>query len=217
MSDPKGKLERKAKKLIKSEYVIWLTTVDANHIPQPRPVWFIWDKDAFLIFSQPKAHKVQHIQNNGSVSLHFNTDKTGDQDVIVYIGTAVLDDKTPPAKKSPCLFEKVSQGNQGNRHDTRDIQQGIFGCDPRQADFPARLVIHQMTESILVGDRVKIYLDSKFGEKEGWYGGTVFRIDPYSAHRSFFWVELDAEAQALLGMKQISVLNPKNIQKVTAT
>ena len=71
-----------------------------------------------------------------------------------------------------------------------------------------------MAESIQIGDRVKVYLDSKFGNNEGWYEGTVIRIDPYSEHRSFHWVELDENAQAILGIKQISVLNPKNIQVV---
>ena len=71
-----------------------------------------------------------------------------------------------------------------------------------------------MTETILVGDRVKIYLDSKFGDKEGWYEGTVFKTEPYSEHRSFYWVELDVDVQAMLGTKQISVFNLKNIQKL---
>lgn len=113
MSDPKAKLERKAKSLIRKEYVVWLTTVDANRIPQPRPVWFIWDGDSFLIFSQPKARKVQHIRNNSSVSLHFNTDETGDQDVIVYIGTATLDAKTPPPNKVPAYLRKYRKGIKG--------------------------------------------------------------------------------------------------------
>jgi hypothetical protein len=71
-----------------------------------------------------------------------------------------------------------------------------------------------MADTIQAGDRVKIYLDSKFGMNEGWYEGAVFKIDPYSDHRGFYWVELNAEAQALLGMRQISVFNPKNIQKL---
>lgn len=71
-----------------------------------------------------------------------------------------------------------------------------------------------MTETIQVGDRVKVYLDSKFGEKEGWHEGMVFKIVPYSEHRSFYWVELDEEVQAMLGIRQISVFNPKNIQKL---
>jgi hypothetical protein len=68
-------------------------------------------------------------------------------------------------------------------------------------------------EAIRIGDRVRIYLDSKFGEREGWYEGMVFKVDPYSEHRSFFWVELDETAREMLGIRQISVLNPKNIQR----
>ena len=73
-----------------------------------------------------------------------------------------------------------------------------------------------MTESIEVGDRVRVFLDSKFWKSEGWFDGTVLRIDPYSEHRSFYWVELDEDVMANLGSgtKLISVLNPKNIQKI---
>jgi hypothetical protein len=71
-----------------------------------------------------------------------------------------------------------------------------------------------MPETIQLGDRVKVYLDSKFGDKEGWYEGVVFKIDPYSEHRSFYWLELDEGAQTLLKVKHISVFNPKNIQKL---
>jgi hypothetical protein len=71
-----------------------------------------------------------------------------------------------------------------------------------------------MTEAIQIGDQVKIYLDTKFGDNEGWYDGVVFKIDPYSEHRSFYWVELNADAQMILGIRQISVFNIKNIQKL---
>lgn len=71
-----------------------------------------------------------------------------------------------------------------------------------------------MDDVIHIGDRVKIYLDAKFGEKEGWYEGTVFKVDPYSEHRSFYWVQLNTEAQAVVGMRQISVFNVKNIKKI---
>jgi hypothetical protein len=73
-----------------------------------------------------------------------------------------------------------------------------------------------MTESIHVGDRVKVFLDSEFWKSEGWFEGTVLRIDPYSEHRSFYWVELDENVIANLGSqtKLVSVLNPKNIQEI---
>jgi hypothetical protein len=63
-----------------------------------------------------------------------------------------------------------------------------------------------------IGDRVQIFLDSKSSGSEGWFDGTVVRIDPYSEHRDFYWVELDENSQATLGIKQISVFNPKNIR-----
>jgi PPOX class probable F420-dependent enzyme len=110
MSDTKEKLERKAKRLIKKEYVIWLTTVDSKLTPQPRPVWFIWDNNSFLIFSKPGAHKVQHIKQNASVSVNFNTDETGDKDIIVYIGKAVIDPSVPPSHKVPAYFKKYHKG-----------------------------------------------------------------------------------------------------------
>jgi hypothetical protein len=72
-----------------------------------------------------------------------------------------------------------------------------------------------MDESIHVGDRVQIFLDSKTWGSEGWFEGTVIRIDPYSEHRSFHWVELDQESADALGkgVTLISVLNPRNIRK----
>ena len=59
-------------------------------------------------------------------------------------------------------------------------------------------------------------LFSKFWKNEGWFAGTVIRIEPYSQHRSFYWVELDDDVEALpgKGTKLISVLNPKNIKKI---
>jgi len=72
-----------------------------------------------------------------------------------------------------------------------------------------------MPEAIKVGDRVKIFLDSTFWKSEGWFEGTVVRIDPYSEHRSFYWVELDTEVRAASGgeTRLVSVLNPDRIAK----
>jgi hypothetical protein len=73
-----------------------------------------------------------------------------------------------------------------------------------------------MTDEIRIGDRVQVYLNAQTWGCEGWFDGTVVRIDPYSAHRSFYWVELDAE-QTLpeTATRPISVLNPKNIREIS--
>jgi len=72
-----------------------------------------------------------------------------------------------------------------------------------------------MAKEIKIGDRVQIFLNSEVWGSEGWFEGIVVRIDPYSNHRSFYWVELEDEIQPTLGRraKLISVLNPKNIRK----
>ena len=72
-----------------------------------------------------------------------------------------------------------------------------------------------MSTDIHVGDHVKIFLESDFWESEGWFAGTVVRIDPYTEHRSFYWVELDTEVQAVHGGRTnlVSVLNPSRILK----
>ena len=72
-----------------------------------------------------------------------------------------------------------------------------------------------MADQIKIGDRVQIFLDAKVWGSDGWFDGTVVRIDPYTKHRSFYWVELDDNSTVLLGKatRLISVLNPRNIRK----
>lgn len=106
MIDLTSNFGRAVQQHLKDQYVIWLTTVDAHLTPQPRPVWFVYQDDSFLIFSQAKAHKVTHIKTNPKVALHFNTDETGDKHVIVFTGEAFLDADCPPAHEVPAYFEK---------------------------------------------------------------------------------------------------------------
>jgi hypothetical protein len=74
-------------------------------------------------------------------------------------------------------------------------------------------------DEIRIGDRVQVFLSAKNWGKDDWFNGKVVRIEPYSAHRSFYWVELDEDAEARPGRegKLISVLNPKNIRKTRAS
>ena len=74
-----------------------------------------------------------------------------------------------------------------------------------------------LTAGVLqIGDRVKVFLDSNFWMSAGWFEGTILRIDPYSAHRSFYWVELDTTVRSVQGglTNLVSVLNLKNIKRL---
>ncbi|HLF74425.1 MAG TPA: TIGR03667 family PPOX class F420-dependent oxidoreductase [Anaerolineales bacterium] len=110
MIDLTSEFGRVVKRHLREEYIIWLTTVDSKLTPQPRPVWFIWEDDSFLIFSQAHAYKVKHIRKNPKVALHFNTDERADEHVIIFTGEASIDTNSPPAHKVPAYFRKYKDG-----------------------------------------------------------------------------------------------------------
>jgi PPOX class probable F420-dependent enzyme len=82
-----SRLGRKALRRLKREQVVWLTSVDDKGRPQPRPVWFHWNGEDVLIFSQPKGAKVRQIAARPEVALHFNSDAAAN-DVVVFLGEA---------------------------------------------------------------------------------------------------------------------------------
>jgi PPOX class probable F420-dependent enzyme len=113
MIDLNSDFGKVVQKHLEEGYAIWLITVDSHGTPQPRPVWFIWEEDSFLIFSQAKAHKLVHIRQNSKVALNLNTDETGDKHVIVFTGEALIDTNTPPAHQVYAYMEKYKDGIAG--------------------------------------------------------------------------------------------------------
>lgn len=93
---------------LQTEEVIWLTTVRADGSPVPTPVWFYWNGESFLIYTQPGSHKLRHIARNPAVALNFNTDAGGGS-VAVFSGAAVIDDQPPPAEVE-AYFAKYAEG-----------------------------------------------------------------------------------------------------------
>ena len=110
MIDFTSQFGQTVKRHLTEDYFIWLTTVDSHLMPQPRPVWFIWEDDSFLIFSEPKTHKVRHVSKHGGVALHFTADGKAEQDIIVFTGTAKIDASLPPAHQVPAYLEKYKTG-----------------------------------------------------------------------------------------------------------
>src|SRR6266581_1156609 len=43
LPDPSTPFGERVARRLRDERLIWLTTVDAKGIPQPTPVWFLWD------------------------------------------------------------------------------------------------------------------------------------------------------------------------------
>ena len=87
---------------------MWLTTVDAEGTPQPVPIWFHWDGETFLFYSQPNKPKIRHIENNPRVALHFDTDEHG-RTVGTFIGTARVDPSAPSPDQIPAYMAKYRE------------------------------------------------------------------------------------------------------------
>jgi len=97
---------------LKSEETIWMTTIGPENTPHPRPVWFHWDGDSFLIYSLAKSFKLDHMSKNSKVALNFNTD-AGGEDVAVFIGEARLDPDAPPVTENSEYLKKYEKGIMG--------------------------------------------------------------------------------------------------------
>ncbi len=102
-----GPFGRRVRRRLKSEKVIWLTTVGLDGTPQPRPVWFVWEerRGTVLIYSQRPTHKLEHLKRNRRVALQFNTDPDGD-DVVVLTGQARIERGVLPAHRRPDYVRK---------------------------------------------------------------------------------------------------------------
>lgn len=85
--------------------IVWLTTVTPSGRPAPRPVWFIWDGTAVVIYSQPHGAKLKHIAANEQVSLHFNCTPDGG-DVVVVSGRAEVLQGAPLPSQVPGIVDK---------------------------------------------------------------------------------------------------------------
>lgn len=109
MIDLAGEYGARVERRLKDEEVIWLTTTGSDLTPQPRPVWFYWNGEEFLIFSRPEAHKLQHIERHPNVALHFNSDERG-HDVVVFLGRARVDREGPSSGETARYIRKYRGG-----------------------------------------------------------------------------------------------------------
>ena len=107
--DPSTEYGARVARRLHEEQVIWLTTVGRDGTPQPNPVWFLWEGESFLIYTQPTTYKLRNIQRNVRVSLHFDSGESG-ENVVVFTGTASLDESAPLAHQHPAYLEKYRQG-----------------------------------------------------------------------------------------------------------
>jgi len=99
---------RQAAQKLRDEEIIWLTTVSPKGQPESVPVWFYWDGETVLIYSQPNKPKVRNIEANPRVALNFNSDPQANQ-VVRMSGRATIDASAPKATGVPGMLEKYRE------------------------------------------------------------------------------------------------------------
>jgi PPOX class probable F420-dependent enzyme len=102
-----------------ADYVAWLVTVNPAGLPQPNPVWYLWQGDGALLYSQRDRPKLRNIAANPRVAFHLDTRDGGD-DVVILSGVARIAPELPPANEVADYVAKYADGisNQGMTPET---------------------------------------------------------------------------------------------------
>jgi len=100
-------LTERIERHLTGDLIAWLTTVTPAGRPAPRPVWFVWDGAAIVIYSLNRGAKLRHIQANDQVAVHFNSNADGG-DIVVISGRAEFVPDAPPPSQFPGLLDKYA-------------------------------------------------------------------------------------------------------------
>ena len=95
----------RADRRLREEEAAWLTTVRSDGQPQSVPIWFLWDGETFLIYSQPGRQKLKNITRNPRAGLNLNSDAHGGA-VVRTEGAAEIVEDFPPATEVGEYLEK---------------------------------------------------------------------------------------------------------------
>jgi len=90
MLDLKTDFGSRVNKRLLEDAVIWFTTVSPNGTPTPNPVWFLWDGEIIIIYSQPNSYRIRNIKQNPKVALNLQGADPLGNNVIIINGEATL-------------------------------------------------------------------------------------------------------------------------------
>lgn len=98
---------KKALGQLQNEIAIWLTSVTPKGMPQPNPVWFIWEDDCVITWVQPHSARMRNLPLNPQVSLHFASDPAA-QEMTVLTGIAEVDESIGSALNNEQYMRKYA-------------------------------------------------------------------------------------------------------------
>jgi PPOX class probable F420-dependent enzyme len=115
LPDPSTPYGEAVRRRLREEQAIWLTTVSPSGVPQPNPVWFLWQEDegdewgdgSFLIYHDNTAARLKTLVERPTVSLHF--DGSEYLEVTVFLGEVEVLKDAPPAHEIPEYVAKYAE------------------------------------------------------------------------------------------------------------
>lgn len=109
MFDTSTETGARALRRLREEPLAWLTTVRRDGMPQPVPVWFLWEDGSFLIYTFSDARKLKNIRSNPRVAMNLNSGADGN-DIVRAEGYAGILEDFPPPDEHPQYLEKYRRG-----------------------------------------------------------------------------------------------------------
>ncbi len=103
--DPTTEKGARVAQWLRDDIVAWLVTVTPDGTPVPTPIWFWWDSESILIYSQRDKPKLRHLASNPRVALALTVNEVGDLRAVL-TGNAAVDETAPAADQLPEYIEK---------------------------------------------------------------------------------------------------------------
>lgn len=93
-----AELAARVEKRLREDEIIWFTSVTPRGAPFSNPVWFYWDGEFIIVYSQPKSHRVRNLGQNPRVCLNLQGADGLGNDIVIVSGEAVMkpDNHTVP-------------------------------------------------------------------------------------------------------------------------
>ena len=115
LPDPATPYGEAVRRRLREERAVWLTTVNSSGVPQPNPVWFVWEEDegdpwgdgSFLIYHLGTAARRTTLSERPAVALHF--DGSGSLEVMVFTGEVEILKDAPLAHEVPEYAAKYAE------------------------------------------------------------------------------------------------------------
>jgi PPOX class probable F420-dependent enzyme len=149
-------LTERTERHLTGDQIAWLTTVTPSGRPAPRPVWFIWDGTAIIVYSLNDGAKLRHIQANDQVAVHFNSSAEGG-DVVVINGRAERVADAPIPSRFPGFLDKyaarITQMATPRSGTTTPTAWPFASLRRAPGRFPARLPAWPLTTGHPAGSR----------------------------------------------------------------